>query len=140
MTDKIKQNPTNSKTQNSKKQIIGNYRIEKTIGEGTFGKVKLGIHIPTEEQVAIKILEKDKIQDEEDLERISREISILKKLKHPNIIKIYDIIENPNNFYIIMELAINGELFKHIVKKKHLEENEASFFFLSINFCIRNNT
>ena len=45
----------------SKKQIIGNYQIEKTIGEGTFGKVKLGIHIPTEEKVAIKILEKDKI-------------------------------------------------------------------------------
>ena len=132
MTDKIKQNPTNPKSQNTKKQIIGNYRIEKTIGEGTFGKVKLGIHIPTEEQVAIKILEKDKIQDEEDLERISREISILKKLKHPNIIKIYDIIENPNNFYIIMELAINGELFKHIVKKKHLEENEASFFFCQL--------
>ena len=73
------------------KKIIGNYRIEKTIGEGTFGKVKLGIHIPTEEQVAIKILEKDKIQDQEDLSRISLEINILKRLNHPNIIKIYDV-------------------------------------------------
>lgn len=73
------------------KRNIGNYRIEKTIGEGTFGKVKLGIHIPTDEQVAIKILEKDRIQDKEDLERISREINILKKLNHPNIIKIYDV-------------------------------------------------
>lgn len=73
------------------KRVIGNYRIEKTIGEGTFGKVKLGIHIPTDEQVAIKILEKDRIQDKEDLERISREINILKKLNHPNIIKIYDV-------------------------------------------------
>ena len=73
------------------KRVIGNYRIEKTIGEGTFGKVKLGIHIPTEEQVAIKILEKDRIQDKEDLARISREINILKKLNYPNIIKIYDV-------------------------------------------------
>ena len=73
------------------KRVIGNYRIEKTIGEGTFGKVKLGIHIPTAEQVAIKILEKDRIQDKEDLARISREINILKKLNHPNIIKIYDV-------------------------------------------------
>ena len=73
------------------KRIIGNYRIERTIGEGTFGKVKLGIHIPTDEQVAIKILEKDKIQDKEDLDRISREINFLKKLNHPNIIKIYDV-------------------------------------------------
>ena len=115
-----------------KNQIIGNYRIEKTIGEGTFGKVKLGIHIPTEEQVAIKILEKDKIQDREDLERISREINFLKKLNHPNIIKIYDIIENSKNFYIIMELANNGELFKYIVKKKKLDENEASFFYYQL--------
>ena len=73
------------------KRVIGNYRIEKTIGEGTCGKVKLGIHIPTEEQVAIKILEKDRIQDKENLELISREINILKKLNHPNIIKIYDV-------------------------------------------------
>ena len=116
----------------SKKQIIGNYQIEKTIGEGTFGKVKLGIHIPTEEKVAIKILEKDKIQDREDLERISREINFLKKLNHPNIIKIYDIIENSKNFYIIMELANNGELFKYIVKKKKLDEVEASFFYYQL--------
>jgi serine/threonine protein kinase len=71
--------------------IIGNYRLEKTIGEGTFGKVKLGLHLPTEEQVAIKILEKDKIQDKEDLDRITREINFLKKLKHQNIIKIYEV-------------------------------------------------
>ena len=120
------------KLKSVKKQIIGNYRIEKTIGEGTFGKVKLGIHIPTEEQVAIKILEKDKIQDREDLERISREINFLKKLNHPNIIKIYDIIENSRNFYIIMELASNGELFKYIVKKKKLEETEASYFYYQL--------
>ena len=120
------------KLKSVKKQIIGNYRIEKTIGEGTFGKVKLGIHIPTEEQVAIKILEKDKIQDREDLERISREINFLKRLNHPNIIKIYDIIENSRNFYIIMELASNGELFKYIVKKKKLEETEASYFYYQL--------
>ncbi len=120
------------KLKSVKKQIVGNYRIEKTIGEGTFGKVKLGIHIPTEEQVAIKILEKDKIQDREDLERISREINFLKRLNHPNIIKIYDIIENSRNFYIIMELASNGELFKYIVKKKKLEETEASYFYYQL--------
>ena len=122
-----------------KNQIIGNYRIEKTIGEGTFGKVKLGIHIPTEEQVAIKILEKDKIQDREDLERISREINFLKKLNHPNIIKIYDIIENSKNFYIIMELANNGELFKYIVKKK-IRRKRSIIFLLSINIRFRGNS
>ena len=60
--------------------------IEKTIGQGTFGKVKLGIHKPTGEKVAVKILEKDKIENESDLVRVQREIHILRKIRHPNII------------------------------------------------------
>lgn len=70
---------------------IDNIQIDKTIGEGTFGKVKLGLHLPTREQVAIKILEKDKIADDEDLDRITREINYLKSLNHQNIIKIYQV-------------------------------------------------
>lgn len=63
--------------------------LEKTLGKGTFGKVKMGIHIPTGEKVAIKILEKDKIVDVADVERVSREIHILKLIRHPNIIQLY---------------------------------------------------
>ena len=79
-------------------RIIGNYKIGKTIGEGTFGKVKIGKHIPTGEnvifpinQVAIKILEKDKIKDKNLMERVQREILILKSLKHVNIIHLYEV-------------------------------------------------
>ncbi len=61
-------------------------RIGKTIGKGTFGKVKLGNHNLTGEKVAVKILEKDKIQDVSDVERVAREIHILKLIRHPNII------------------------------------------------------
>ena len=60
--------------------------IGKSIGEGTFGKVKLGIHILTNEKVAIKVLEKEKIADQADMERVAREIYILKNIRHPNII------------------------------------------------------
>lgn len=70
---------------------IDNIQIDKTIGEGTFGKVKLGLHLPTKEQVAIKILEKDKIADDEDMDRITREINYLKSLSHQTIIKIYQV-------------------------------------------------
>ncbi len=62
------------------------------MGEGTFGKVKLGHHIPTKEKVAIKVLEKNKIVEPEDLERVNREIRFLKKLNNKNIIKIYEVI------------------------------------------------
>ena len=60
--------------------------IGKALGKGTFGKVKLATHTLTNEKVAIKILEKSRIKDKKDIERISREIKILKKVRHPNII------------------------------------------------------
>ena len=64
-------------------QSIGNYQLIKTIGEGTFGKVKLGQHILTRENVAVKILEKSKILQQGDVERVTREINILRKVRHP---------------------------------------------------------
>lgn len=65
----------------------------KTLGQGTFGKVKQGLHIHTQQKVAIKILEKRKIADVSDVERVTREIHILKMVRHPHIIQLYDIIE-----------------------------------------------
>ena len=60
--------------------------MEKTLGQGTFGKVKQGYHIFTGQKVAIKILEKWKIDDTNDIERVAREIHILKIVRHPHII------------------------------------------------------
>lgn len=67
--------------------------LGKSIGEGTFGKVKLGTHILTKEKVAVKILEKSKIVDVADVERVAREIHILKIVRHPNVVQLYEIIE-----------------------------------------------
>ena len=92
------------------------FALDKTIGKGTFGKVKLGVHELTGERVAVKILEKDKIQDVNDVERVAREIHILKMIRHPNIIQLYEIIETPKQLYLIMEYANGGELFDFIVK------------------------
>ena len=116
---------------------LENYTFIKTIGEGTFGKVKLAIHKLTQEKVAIKILEKKKINNEKDLERIKKEIKYLKMLNHPNIIKIYEIIESEDNFYISMEYVSGGELFNYIVKNKRLNEDETSFFYSQIIHIIK---
>lgn len=94
---------------------VTQYLLGKNLGEGTFGKVKLGTHIMTGEKVAIKILEKSKIKDKADVERVTREIHILKIMRHPNIIQLYEIIETPKQLYLIMEMAERGELFKYIV-------------------------
>lgn len=73
-------------------------------------------------QVAIKILEKDKIHDQKDVERITREIKILKKVRHPNVIQLYEIIETEKELYMIMEYANGGELFDYIVRHTRLTE------------------
>lgn len=72
--------------EDAKNRTIGHYVVGKSLGSGTFGKVRIGTHTITGEKVAIKILEKDRIKDKGDVERVTREINILKKVRHPNVI------------------------------------------------------
>ena len=123
---------TTSEPKVPSKKIIGDYLIKETIGKGTFSRVKLGIHMKTGKKVAIKILDKSKIVEKEDLERIIREMEILSEMSHPNIIKVYQIFENPQNYYIIMEYCEGGELFNYIVQKQRLEEDEAALFYYQL--------
>ena len=118
--------------ENKVKPTLRNYKFIKTIGEGTFGKVKLSVHLLTNEYVAIKILEKSRITDKEELERIEKEIKYLKLFDHPNIIQIYEVVEDSENFYIVMEYVPCGELFNYIVNNERISENEASFFYSQI--------
>lgn len=102
------------------------------LGEGTFGSVKLGKQIQTGKQVAIKILEKSRIKDKTDIERVVREIKILNEIDHPNFVQLYEIIENTERIYLIMEYASGGELFDYIVSKDKLTEKEACQFYMQI--------
>ena len=111
--------------------ILKEYLVKETIGKGTFSKVKLGINKATGEKVAIKILEKNKIQSKSDQIRVQREIDIIKKVKHLNIVKIIQIKEDHNNIYIIMEF-IDYDLFLHIVNNKHLDEKESSLYYFQL--------
>jgi 5'-AMP-activated protein kinase catalytic alpha subunit len=97
----------------------------------------------TGEKIAFKILEKSKIVDQGDLERVSREIHILKLMRHPNIIQLYEvdipknflyfqIIETKTKLYLITEYASKGEIFDHIVKNKKLNDFEAAMFLQQI--------
>eukprot|EP00913_Durusdinium_trenchii_P011785 g11069.t1 len=111
---------------------IGHYILGLTIGEGTFGKVKLGTHILTSERVAVKILEKERIVEVADVERVAREVHILKLIRHPHIVQLYEIIETRRQLYLIMEYASGGELFDYIVAKGRVPELEACRFFHQI--------
>ena len=116
---------------------IGNYIIKRTLGRGTFGKVKLGIYLPTKEKVAIKILEKNKIRDKDDKIRVKREFEMLTKFNHINVILVTEIFESYDSYYTVMEYCEGGELFNYIVKKRRLSEEESAFFLLSINKWFR---
>ena len=111
-----------------KEKKKGNYILEETIGEGAFAKVKLGKHIQTGEKVAIKILNKKTIYNF-DIKKVKKEINILQRLKHKNIIQLYEIIETKKNLYIVMEYCEGKELFEYIVERKHLTEREACRYF-----------
>ena len=138
-SDKIKE-INHSKILNDEKDKIkeeafyrkGNYLIKNIIGLGTFGKVKLGIYIPTKEKVAIKIIEKSKLENKGDIIRLKRELEIIVKFNHPNLVKVKDILEDKNNYYIIMDYCEGGELFKYVVKKGYLSEKESSFYFYQL--------
>ena len=108
------------------------YEIKDIIGIGTFGEVKLGINKRTNENVAIKIIDKDKMTKFCNIKRIKREFDIIQSLDHLNIIKTHSINEDTKKYYIVMEYCEKGELFNYIVKNKRLKENEASFFFYQI--------
>ena len=113
----------------------GNYILGETIGKGAFAKVELATHIPTQEKVAIKILDKQKLSHNhtnDDVVRIKKEINILKQLRHKNIIQLYEIIESQSNLYIVMEYCEGKELFDYIIKRKHLPEREACRLFQQI--------
>ena len=110
---------------------FSNYSIKETIGEGNFGKVKLAIFIPTKEEFAVKILNKKRLKQKMN-KSIFTEIDIIKKLNHINVIYVYQIIENTENFYIIMEYCEKGELFDYIVEKRRLSEDESSIFFYQL--------
>ncbi|KAG7396869.1 hypothetical protein PHYBOEH_001626 [Phytophthora boehmeriae] len=112
--------------------VIGEYVLGETIGKGTFGKVRLGLHLLTGEKVAIKILEKKRIIQVADVERVAREIKILKRNRHQNVIQLYEVIDSPERIFLIMEHIDGGEMFEYIVAHHRIREPEAAFLFRQI--------
>ncbi|KAK1286529.1 SNF1-related protein kinase catalytic subunit alpha KIN10 [Acorus calamus] len=122
--------------------FLPNYKIGRTLGIGSFGKVKIAEHAMTGHKVAIKILNRRKIKSMDMEEKVRREIKILRLFMHPHIIRLYEVIETPSDIYVVMEYVKTGELFDYIVEKGRLQEDEARGFFQQIisgvEYCHRN--
>ncbi|KAJ3069489.1 MAP microtubule affinity-regulating kinase 1 [Podochytrium sp. JEL0797] len=119
-----------------KHKNIGNYEVLKTVGEGSFAKVKLAVHRLTKQKVALKIIDKDKLPDEYSLKNIHREAQIMRLLDHPNIIQLYEVMETKKELYLVLEYAVGGELLDYIVARGRLHEKEARRFFQQITSAL----
>jgi serine/threonine protein kinase len=117
---------------------IGPYLIGKTLGVGSTGHVKLGTHILTRQQVAIKIIPKQQLNDKKDVlrKKMEREITIMKLIQHPHVLQLHDVYESDTELLLILEHVQGGELFDYIVQRGRLSEAEALSFFQQIIFGV----
>uniref|UniRef100_A0A8C5A6C3 non-specific serine/threonine protein kinase n=1 Tax=Gadus morhua TaxID=8049 RepID=A0A8C5A6C3_GADMO len=104
---------------------IGNYRLLKTIGKGNFAKVKLARHILTGKEVSATATAPGR-------PRLFREVRIMKMLNHPNIVKLFEVIETEKTLYLVMEYASGGEVFDYLVAHGRMKEKEARAKFRQI--------
>ncbi|XP_058613178.1 serine/threonine-protein kinase MARK2 isoform X12 [Onychostoma macrolepis] len=110
---------------------IGCYRLLKTIGKGNFAKVKLAKHVLTGKEVAVKIIDKTQLNSS-SLQKLFREVRIMKLLNHPNIVKLFEVIETDKTLYLVMEYASGGEVFDYLVAHGRMKEKEARAKFRQI--------
>ncbi|XP_049691088.1 hormonally up-regulated neu tumor-associated kinase isoform X2 [Accipiter gentilis] len=105
---------------------VGNYLIGRKLGEGSFAKVREGLHVLTGEKVAVKVIDKKRAKkDTYVTKNLRREGQIQQMIRHPNIAQLLDILETENSYYLVMELCPGGNLMHKIYEKKRLEEHEA---------------
>ena len=135
--DESKSTPDSNNSDNKCENLeyskkIGDYILFDQIGMGTFSKVTRAFHLITQQTVAVKILDKGKIEDEIDIERIIREIEILKNIHHPNIAQMYETYSTVHNFYLMIEYVSGGDLFDYITSHNYLDEKKSCYFFRQI--------
>lgn len=119
---------------------IGNYKVLRLIGEGNFAKVVLAKHIVTGVHTAIKIINKNQFNPTK-LMKLYREVSVMKLLSHPNIVRLYEVIESSSKIFLVMEYVQGGELYDYIVSKGRLNEEIARRLFRqlisAVGYCHR---
>ncbi|KAF9194537.1 hypothetical protein BGZ51_009100 [Haplosporangium sp. Z 767] len=112
--------------------MFGPYHLLQTLGEGEFAKVKLGMHAETREEVAIKLIRRQSVDNTPRINKIGREISVLRTIRHPHIISLFDVIETERYIGIVIEYASGGELFDHILAHRYLKEKDACRLFAQL--------
>mmetsp|Transcript_24540 Transcript_24540/g.56792 ORF Transcript_24540/g.56792 Transcript_24540/m.56792 type:complete len:361 (+) Transcript_24540:80-1162(+) len=120
---------------------VGKYEIGRTLGEGTFGKVKQATNVETGQKVAIKILDKEKIHQQSMGEQIKKEINVMKMVKHKHVVNLLEVLASKTKIFIVLELIRGGELFDKIVAVGRFDEAVARKYFRQlvsgVDYCHR---
>lgn len=113
-------------------KIAGLYDMEDTIGRGHFAVVKLARHVFTGEKVAVKVIDKTKLDDVSKA-HLFQEVRCMKLVQHPNVVRLYEVIDTQTKLYLILELGDGGDMYDYIMKhNKGLDENIARRYFKQI--------
>lgn len=118
---------------------VGKYEIGRTLGEGSFAKVKFATNVETGHPVALKIIDRHHVRQNQMVEQIKREISTMKLVNHPNVLKIMEVMASKTKIYIVLEYVAGGELFDKIAKLGRFKEDEARKYFQqlinAVDYC-----
>ncbi|XP_059645243.1 CBL-interacting serine/threonine-protein kinase 6-like [Cornus florida] len=118
--------------------LHGKYELGRLLGHGNFAKVYHAKNLHTGESVAVKVVSKEEVIKTGMTEQVKREISVMKKMNHPNIVKLYEVMASKSKIYIAMEYIRGGELFDRVVKGRLREDLARSYFqqlISAIEFC-----
>ncbi|AAG30961.1 serine/threonine kinase, putative [Arabidopsis thaliana] len=118
---------------------VGKYELGRTLGEGTFAKVKFARNVENGDNVAIKVIDKEKVLKNKMIAQIKREISTMKLIKHPNVIRMFEVMASKTKIYFVLEFVTGGELFDKISSNGRLKEDEARKYFQqlinAVDYC-----
>ncbi|XP_037340772.2 serine/threonine-protein kinase NIM1 [Pungitius pungitius] len=115
---------------------VGFYKVRGEIGCGTFSRVKLGFHALTKDKVALKILDKTRL-DSQAHRLLYKEISNMECLHHPNVVRLFEVVETPSRLYLVLEYAGGGDLHSRIAAEGKLSDNASKIIFSQILSAIK---
>lgn len=118
--------------------LFGKYELGKLLGCGAFAKVYHARNVRTGQSVAIKVINKKKIANSILMSNTKREISIMRRLNHPNIVKLYEVLATKTKIYFVMEFVKGGELFARVAKGRFSEDLSRKYFqqlISAVGYC-----
>lgn len=124
--------PATSGSGDDNAMLLPGYSVSRVVGEGGFCQVRLATHHLSRRKVAVKVIDKTKLSDHNEASRIQREIRVLKRLNHPAIIRLFEVLEAGSKLFLVMEYAPSGSLLDYVRSRKRLSEGESAYFLQQI--------